>query len=100
MKHGRRDSIHTACKRALERAGRHVFDLADAGGGLPDLIVSWGGESTAPGVRYPGINLLLEIKTGDAPITPAQREFFQTWPGPKAVARSVEEALRATGIGG
>ena len=56
------------------------------GKGVPDLLAG-----------TPRGNTLLEIKTDDGDLEPAQREFFATWPGPKAVVRTLAEALAAVG---
>lgn len=89
---GRRDANHKAIVQALRKAGRHVLDLADVGGGCPDLLVAWGGHT-----------MLLEIKDGAKcksarRLTPEQELFHATWPGAVAVVTSVAEALRATGV--
>ena len=72
----------------LRARGVRVLDLGSVGGGCPDLLTG-----------RPGSNMLLEVKDDDGDLTPAQRRFFDTWPGPKAVVRSLAEALAVTGVG-
>ena len=70
---------------ALRAFGRSVMLLHREGEGVPDLLVGNGYD-----------NILLEVKTKTGKLTPAQRKFFDSWRGPKFVARSVEEALQFT----
>lgn len=89
-----KDAIHDACVRALEGAGRQVYELDGAKRdepGIPDVLVAWGG-----GVA------LLEFKSGSkAPLEDSQIKFHREWRGPRGtcvVVRSVDEALAATGV--
>jgi len=77
------DGPQPAIVAALRKAGRSVDVIGDP----VDLLVGW-----------PGNNLLMEVKAEKGELTEAQEEFFATWKGPKCVVRSVDEALRATGI--
>ena len=87
MRHGRRDLRHKSIVQALRDAGRIVIDLADLGGGVPDLLVLWGG-----GMR------LLEVKSPGGKLTPDQERLFPQLGARVVVVRSVEEALAATGV--
>ena len=89
---------------ALRQAGCSVLDLHEVGLDCPDILVGvpwWSAcrPSAAHGsVILPGGNLLLEIKTERGRLSPGQKEFHSTWPGPKAVVRSVEQALAEIGL--
>lgn len=84
---GRVDANQAEIVTALRACGRRVLLLSAIGKGCPDLLVGW-----------PGNNVLIEVKTADGVLTPDQVAFFNTWTGPKAVVRTVAEALEATGI--
>ena len=62
----RRDSNHALIREALESAGLTVYDVANAGGGLPDLICT----------RDDGKCWLVEVKTDDGVFTPAEVKFI------------------------
>jgi len=83
---GRRDSNHAAIRKGLRDRGIRVIDLGAVGGGCPDLLAG-----------TPRGNTLLEIKAPGGDLTPAQVAFFATWPGPKAVVETLEQALAAVG---
>jgi len=70
---------------ALEGAGCQVESLAPLGRGAPDLLVQR------------GKNLyLLEVKSKDGDLTPAQRKWHAFWR--VTVVRDCEAALRAVGL--
>ena len=71
----------------LRKAGACVYPTHRIGGGFPDLVV---------GIR--GANYLLEVKTADGTLTPAERKFFDGWIGQAAIVRTSEEALIACGL--
>lgn len=60
-----------------------VFDTSRVGHGFPDIVV---------GIR--GVTLLMEIKTDDGTLTPAQMRFHRRWQGHRSVVRTLEEALK------
>lgn len=77
---------------ALRCVGASVQSLAAVGQGVPDLLV---------GRR--GVNFLLEVKDGDAPmgqqrLTEHQADWHARWSGDVRIVRSVDEALRAIGV--
>lgn len=86
------DAGHGEIKRALQDAGRPVFDAAKFGGGLPDLVVE----------HVDGRVLFLEIKRPGPPsarkLTPAEDAFRAVFPRSYVIAQSVDEALRAVGL--
>lgn len=84
--HGRRDSNHAAIRKGLRDRGIRVLDLGSVGDGCPDLLAG-----------TPRGNVLLEVKRPGGKLTPEQVTFFATWPGPKAVVETLEEALAAVG---
>ena len=92
-KHARRDDNHRAIVDALRVLGATVLDLADVGGGCPDVLVGFRGK-----------NVLLEIKDGRKPpsacnLTIAEAAFIERWRGdPVRVVESVADALLAIGV--
>ncbi len=86
------DSNHLAVKRALQDAGRPVFDAARLGGGVSDLISQ----------HLDGRIVFIEVKRPGPPsarvLTPAEEKFRALWPSAYAVAQSCEEALQAVGV--
>lgn len=86
-KHGRRDANHTEVVDALHQIGASVLDLADVGGGCPDLLVG-----------YRGVNFLLEVKDGNKPpsarkLTKAEQKFFLDWRGLIDIVSSAQGAI-------
>lgn len=81
------DANQTEIIHALEQIGATVRTLQLEAQGLPDIIVG-----------HAGVNYLLEIKTEDGELTPAQVEFFIAWKGQKAIIRTAVEALAVLGI--
>ncbi len=79
--------------QALRQLGCTVCPLHTVGGGVPDLLVGWQGET-----------FLLEVKDGSKPpskqaLTVHQIPWHDQWRGkPVAVVRTVKEALEAIGI--
>ena len=74
---------------ALRKVGASVTPAHSMGGGFPDLVVGYQGET-----------YLLEVKDGDKPpsarkLTPDQEKWHAEWKGHKAVVKSVKEALTA-----
>ncbi len=78
------DNIQPETVAALRAVGCTVEPIHTIGKGCPDLLV---------GVR--GLNLLLELKSGNEPLTEAEREWHALWRGQRIVVRSVDEALAA-----
>jgi Holliday junction resolvase len=60
----------------LEERGFSVLNLSAVGMGCPDLLVGRDGQ-----------NFLLEIKSENGTLTPAQIEFHKNWQGHCAVVR-------------
>ena len=84
---GHRDANHLEIVKGIVAAGKgnwKVLDLAAMGKDCPDVLVG-----------TPRSNVLLEIKTAKGKLSPGQEKFFATWPGPKAVVRTVDEAASA-----
>lgn len=72
----------------LRAVGYFVWPTHTAGRGFPDLVVSG-----------PGWVVLLEVKDGSKPpsgqrLTPAERDFFASFPGPVFKVRSPEQAVQ------
>lgn len=68
--------------KALRDAGYSVQHLHSIGKGCPDILV--GGER---------LNVLMEIKSGNAQLTPAEIDWHFYWRGQVCTVRSKEEAL-------
>jgi len=81
----KRDSNEGEIVAALRAVGAMVYRWSESG--CPDLIVGW----------RDGRNYLLEVKRPGEKLTPAEAEFFATWPGQKAVVHTIEEALQTIG---
>lgn len=69
--------------KALRKMGADVFLLHMVGGGIPDLMVAYAGQT-----------ILIEVKDGpDKKLTPQQLELFANWKGGQlARVNSVQEA--------
>lgn len=69
--------------KALRKMGADVFLLHMVGGGIPDLMVAYAGQT-----------ILMEVKDGpDKKLTPQQLELFANWKGGQlARVNSVQEA--------
>lgn len=92
MRHGRRDANHTAVVEAVRGIGASVLDLADLGGGCPDVLVG-----------FRGVNLLLEIKDGCKPpsarkLTQAEQDFFRDWRGTVYIVFSAADAIEVVNL--
>ena len=84
---GRIDANQAAIVRALRQMGASVQSLASVGDGVPDLLIG-----------YKGVNLLAEVKDGNAEpsrrrLTEAERDWHCLWHGQVCVLESVEEAI-------
>lgn len=75
------DTIQPAVVEALEKIGASVVSLVPVGNGCGDILVG-----------FRGVNVLLELKSGNAPQRENQKKFQAGWNGQYAVARSPEEA--------
>ena len=69
--------------KALRKMGADVFLLHMVGGGIPDLMVAYAGQT-----------ILMEVKDGpDKKLTPQQLELFANWKGGQlARVNCVQEA--------
>src|SRR3972149_4956093 len=87
--HGRLDYDHVAIVLALRTVGASVQSLADVGRGCPDLLVGWHGS-----------NILMEIKSPGAHLTPAEKDWHAHWTAREPLVRGVSDALRELGLEG
>lgn len=71
---------------ALRSAGATVMVLHRVGQGCPDLACGFRGK-----------NHFLEVKAPGGKLTPAEKEFFETWRGQASIVHSQDEALQAIG---
>ncbi len=85
---GKVDANHAKIVSALRRVGCRVLSLAPLGDGAPDTLVA-----------YRGKVYLFELKAPDGVLTDQEREWHQLWEGYVTIIRSVDEALRAVGVG-
>lgn len=83
---GRTDANHTAIVRALRDVGASVQSLASVGNGCVDLLVGWRNGTW-----------IMEIKTEDGTLTPAEQRWHANWRGPVYIVRSPDEALQVIG---
>ena len=74
---------------ALLRYGANVLSLAQIGGGVPDLVVAYAGETVLMEVKNP------KTRHGKAGLSPGQKKFADSWPGRVFVVRTIDEALAA-----
>jgi hypothetical protein len=72
---------------ALRQLGASVLILSRVGQGCADLAVGLRGET-----------FFLEVKTDKGKLTPAEKEFMDSWRGHYAIVRTPEEALKAIGL--
>jgi hypothetical protein len=86
----RTDENHGAIVNALRALGASVQSLAMVGDDCPDLLVG-----------FRGINLLMEVKPGEAKdkrrreLRPTQAEWFAKWRGQVVKVDSVDSAIAA-----
>ena len=76
------DAIQPAAEAALEKIGASTVSLVPVGNGCGDILVGWH-----------GVNVLLELKSGNKPQRENQKKFEAGWNGQYAVAHSPEEAV-------
>lgn len=94
MRARRVDANQAAIAAVLRQAGASVQPLHTVGGGVPDLLIGYGGR-----------NHLFEIKDGSLPpsrraLTADELAWHRAWRGQVAVISSIEEALAFLGVKG
>lgn len=78
---GHHDTNHSEIAQALAKFGPEPIDTTKVGAGFPDLV--W---------PFQGMTILIEIKTTEGTLTPAQIRFNQEWRGgPVFVITHVED---------
>lgn len=91
------DSNHTEIAAILRQVGCSVVDLSRVGQGVPDLL--WG--RVVP-CRFCGAHTpqagVLEVKTAAGKLNEKQIAFHDDWRGPIAIARDMDDVLRAVGV--
>ena len=80
------DANQAQIVEALRAAGASVTDLSRFGHGVPDLLVGYNRKV-----------YLLEVKSADGKLTPAEERWQNEWRGQSAVVRTVEQALYVIG---
>ena len=85
----RTDANQAEIVKALRQAGADVYDLSKVGKGIPDLLVTFNGET-----------ILMEVKANaKSRYTPDQLKFIANWKGgPLSRVDSPESALRVIGL--
>ena len=83
----RTDGIQAEILDALHRAGCTTQSLSSIGGGCPDLLVARAGKLW-----------LMELKSADGELAPAQREWSDKWNSPVYLVRTVAQALTTVGL--
>jgi Holliday junction resolvase len=85
----RTDANQAEIVKILRQAGADVYDLSKVGKGIPDLLVTFNGET-----------ILMEVKTNaKSRYTPDQLKFIANWKGgPLSRVDSPESALRVIGL--
>lgn len=81
------DINQTAIVTALRKSGFSVHITAPLGDGFPDLVVG-----------RDGVTYLLEVKNGNADLTPKEQKFLDGWKGHYAIVRSVMDAYATCGV--
>jgi hypothetical protein len=76
----RTDNNQHELVEALKKIGARCYYIKEP----VDLLVGFRGRSIA-----------LEVKALGAPMTQAQRTFFETWPGEAYLCHTIEEAINA-----
>ena len=84
----RKDANHTEIVRVIKDLGAQVIDIAQLGGGVPDLLVTTGNRT-----------VLIEVKDGNKPpskqvLTEDEKEFHATWKGELYIINSIDSAIR------
>ena len=86
------DNNHKEIVDALKKAGASIIDTAKLGGGLPDLIVGFAGQTFLVEVKN------LKTQYGRSGLNENQRKWLKDWTGgPFAMVTDIESALRAIG---
>jgi Holliday junction resolvase len=85
----RTDANQAEIVKTLRQAGADVYDLSKVGKGIPDLLVTFNGET-----------ILMEVKANaKSRYTPDQLKFIANWKGgPLSRVDSPESALRVIGL--
>jgi hypothetical protein len=78
---GRVDLTQADTVKRLRQIGASVAVTSQLGGGFPDLVVGFRGRT-----------FLLEMKTGNEPLTEVEKTFHAKWAGHLVIARTAEEA--------
>lgn len=77
----KRDANHAEIATAFEQLGCSVFDSSAMGDGMTDLICATAGQT-----------FLVEIKTPEGKLTPAQEFLIERWRAPIYVVGSTDDA--------
>lgn len=92
-RYGKRDTNQKEIFQALRDAYISVHDTASLGDGFPDGVAAGVHRKTGQ-----ELTALLEVKTEDGKLTPAEEKFIASWRGTVHIVRTPAEALRVFGI--
>jgi hypothetical protein len=81
---GRVDLTQNDAVKRLRQIGASVTVTSQLGAGFPDLVVGFRGRT-----------FLIEMKTGNEPLTQAEKDWHAKWSGHAVIARTPEEAQLA-----
>jgi hypothetical protein len=83
MKYGNRvDDNQQVIVKNLRKAGYSVAIIAPCGKGIPDIIIG-----------HNGRNYLVEIKVGNAKLTPCEKAWHDSWRGQVFIAKDTYAIL-------
>ena len=80
-----RDRNHREIVVAFEEAGAQVVDLAGVGGGVPDLLVGYGGHNYLVEIKDPAKD---QRHIQDGELSPEQLAWHLAWPGETVVVHT------------
>ena len=81
-KYGKIDNNHNEIRQAFETIGFTVYSTSSLGGGYPDLSIYKRGKMA-----------LVEVKSGKAKLTEAEKEFFHDWKDVTYSVRSIDDVI-------
>jgi len=91
-RHTRKDANHTEIRDQCRALGMVVWDLADIGGKLPDLLCIWRGRCVPVEVKAPGKRD--DLTTGEADGQAECGYAGVEW----VIAEDLDDVLRAFGV--
>lgn len=90
----KRDTAEGPIVKALVDAGCSIQRLSDKG--VCDLLVAYPTRRDTGDIVYHTV--LMEVKTGNAKLTPDEERFIASWKGRIYIVRTPQDALDALGL--